>query len=171
VNNNFFKNQGSQIKTVSVIVHTPITSLFKGAQLMNYVVWVLILLCCATTKYPVRQCFFMHCLHYVAKLKQVWVFFYSFFTQMEEKKLSIACVSFRLCWKMSFYVRSICLRNLLFKHKRMKKNLKQKTGFRWKCVLKSMFILLFTRINNEQSSIVSKISIYLARQCMWQSTS
>jgi len=35
-------------------------------------------------------------------------------------------------------------------------------GFRWKCVLKSMFILLFTRINNEQSSIVSKISIYLA---------
>ena len=27
---------------------------------------------------------------------------------------------------------------------------------------KSMFILLFTSINNEQSSIVSKISIYLA---------
>jgi len=44
----------------------------------------------------------------------------------------------------------------------MKKNVKQKAGFRWKCVLKTMFILLFTRINNEQSSIVSKISIYLA---------
>jgi len=44
----------------------------------------------------------------------------------------------------------------------MKKNIKQKTGFRWKCVLKSMFILLFTRINYEQSSIVSKISIHLA---------
>jgi len=43
----------------------------------------------------------------------------------------------------------------------MKKNVKQKAGFRWKCVLKSMFILLFTSINNEQS-IVSKISIYLA---------
>jgi len=43
----------------------------------------------------------------------------------------------------------------------MKKNVKQKAEFRWKCVLKSMFILLFTRINNEQSSIISKISIYL----------
>jgi len=52
--------------------------------------------------------------------------------------------------------------NLLFKLKRMKKNVKQKAGFRWKCVLKSMFIPLFTRINIEQSSIVSKISIYLA---------
>jgi len=38
VNNNFFKNYGSQIETVSVIVYTPITSLFKGAQLMNYAV-------------------------------------------------------------------------------------------------------------------------------------
>jgi len=105
---------------------------------------------------------FMHCLHYVIKLKQVWVFFYSFFTQMEEKKISIACFSFRLCWKKesSFYVCSICLRNLLFK--RMKKNVKRKAGFRWKCVLKSMFILLFTRINNEKSFIVIKISIYLA---------
>ena len=89
----------------------------------------------------------MHCLHYVAKLKQVCVFFYSFFTQMEEKKISIACFSFRLCWK---------------KLKRMKKNVKPKAEFRWKCVLKSMLILLFTRINNEQSSIVSKISIYWA---------
>ena len=107
---------------------------------------------------------FMHCLHYVAKLKQVWVFLYGFLTQMEEKKISIACFSFRLCWKKvsSFYVCSICLRNLLFKLKRMKKNVKQKAGFCWKCVLKSMFILLFTRINNEQSSIVSKISIYWA---------
>jgi len=51
----------------------------------------------------------------------------------------------------------ICYLNL----KSMKKNDKQKAGFRWKCVLKSMFILLFTRINNEQSSIVSKISIHL----------
>jgi len=51
---------------------------------------------------------------------------------------------------------------MLFKLTRMKKNVKQKAGFRWKCVLKSMFFLLFTRINNEQSSIVSKISIYLA---------
>ena len=62
----------------------------------------------------------------------------------------------------SFYVCSICLKNMLFKLKRMKKNVKQKAGFRWKCVLKSMFILLFTRINNEQSSTVSKLSIYLA---------
>ena len=76
--------------SVSVIVHTPITSLFKGAQsIMNYAVWVLISLCCAATKCPVRQCF-MHCLHYVAKLKQVWVLFFSFFTQMEKKKISIA---------------------------------------------------------------------------------
>ena len=44
----------------------------------------------------------------------------------------------------------------------IKMNVKQKTGFRWKCVLKSMFILLFTRINYEQSSIDSKISIHLA---------
>jgi len=28
----------SQIETVSVIVHTPMTSLFKGAQLMKYAV-------------------------------------------------------------------------------------------------------------------------------------
>ena len=35
--------------------------------------------------------------NYVAKLKHVWVFFYGFFTQMEEKKISIACFSFRLC--------------------------------------------------------------------------
>jgi len=56
MNNNFFKNHGSQIETVSEIVHTPITSLFKGAQLMNYAVCVLILLCCAATKFPVRQC-------------------------------------------------------------------------------------------------------------------
>ena len=34
VNNNFLKNKGSQIETVSDIVHTPIASLFKGAQLM-----------------------------------------------------------------------------------------------------------------------------------------
>ena len=57
MNNNFFKNHGSQIETVSAIKHTPITPLFKGAQLMNYAVWVLILLCCAATKCPVRQCF------------------------------------------------------------------------------------------------------------------
>ena len=44
----------------------------------------------------------------------------------------------------------------------MKKNVKQKAGFRWKCVLISMFILLLTRINHEQSSIVSKIPIYVA---------
>jgi len=128
VNNYFFKNHGSQIETVSVIVHTPITSLFKGAQLMNYAIWVLILLCCAATKCPVRQCF-MHCLHYDAKLKQVWVIFYSFLKQMEEKKISIAYFSFRLCWTMSsFYVCRIFLRNVLFKLKRMKKNVKQKAG-------------------------------------------
>ena len=34
----YLKNHGSQIETVSKIVHTPITSLFKGAQLMNYAV-------------------------------------------------------------------------------------------------------------------------------------
>jgi len=56
VNNNFFKSHGSQIETLSVIVHKPITSLFKGAQLMKYAVWVLLLLCCAATKCPVRQC-------------------------------------------------------------------------------------------------------------------
>ena len=38
VNNNFFKNHGSQIETLIVIVHTPINSLCKGAQLMNYAV-------------------------------------------------------------------------------------------------------------------------------------
>ena len=103
---------------------------------------------------------FMHFLHYVAKLKQVWVFFYGFFTQMEDKKISLASDYVEKI--SSFYVCSICLRNMLFKLKRMKKNGKQKAGFRWKCVLKSMFILLFTRINNEQLSIVSKISIYLA---------
>ena len=27
----------------------------------------------------------MHCLHYVAKLKQIWVFFYSFITQREDE--------------------------------------------------------------------------------------
>jgi len=51
---------------------------------------------------------------------------------------------------------------MLFNLKRMKKNVKHKAGFRWKCVLISMFILLFTRINNEQSSIISKLVIYLA---------
>ena len=127
-------------------------------------VWVLIVLCCAATKCPVRQCFYalftLHC-----KIEtSLGVFSTAFFTQMEEMKISIACFSLRLCWKKvsSFYVCSICLRNLLFKLKRMKKNVKQKAGFHWKCVLKSMFILLFTRINNEQSSIVSKISINLA---------
>ena len=44
----------------------------------------------------------------------------------------------------------------------MKKNVKHKAGFRCICFLKSMFILLFTRINYEHSSIVSKISIHLA---------
>ena len=80
-----------------------------------------------------------------------------------KKVYPVACISFRLCWKKvsSFYVCSICLRNMLLKLKRMKRNVKQKAGFRWKCVLKSMFILLFTRINNDQSSVVSKISIYL----------
>jgi len=38
MNNSFFKNPWSQIKAVIVIVHTQITSLFKGAQLMNYAV-------------------------------------------------------------------------------------------------------------------------------------
>ena len=137
MNNYFFKNHGSQIETVSVIVHTPITSLFKGAQLMNYAVWVLTLLCCAATKCPVRQCFL--CIVYITM--QNWnkfgCFSTAFFTLMEEKKISLACFSFRLCWKnvSSFYVCSICLRNLLFKLKRMKKNVKQKAGFRWKCVL------------------------------------
>jgi len=55
MNNNFFKNHGPQIETVIVIVHTPITSLFKGAQLMNQ---VLLILCCAATKCPVRQGFY-----------------------------------------------------------------------------------------------------------------
>jgi len=53
------KNHGLQIETVRVIINTPITSLFKGAQLMKYAVWVLILLCCAATKCPVRQCFYV----------------------------------------------------------------------------------------------------------------
>ena len=159
MNNNFFKIHRSQIETVSVIVHTPMTSLFKGAQLMKYAVWVLILLCCAATNCPVRQCFYALFTLRCKIETSLGVFLQLVFTQMEEKKISIACFSFRLCWKKVnlFYVCSICFRNLLVKLK----NVKQKAGFRWKCVLKSMFILSFTRINNEQSSIVSKISTNL----------
>ena len=74
-------------------------------------------------------------------------FFYSFFTQIKEKKISIACFSSDYVEKSTFfYVCSICLRNLLFKRKRIKKNVKQRAGFRWKCVLKSMFILLMSYI-------------------------
>jgi len=57
---------------------------------------------------------------------------------------------------------AVFAKKVLFKLKEMIKNVKQKAGFRWICVLKPMFILLFTRINYQQSSIVSKISIYLA---------
>jgi len=115
VNNNFFKNHVSQIETVSVIVHTPITLLFKGAQLMNYAVWVLILLCCPATKCPVRQCFYALFTLQTAKLKQVWVFFYNLFTQIEEKKISIACFSFRFCWNLfmsAVFAQEICYLNL-----------------------------------------------------------
>ena len=109
MNDYFFTNHVSQIETVSVIVHTPITSLFKGAQLINYAVWVLILLCCAATKCPVRQCFYAL---FTLRCK-IEVFFYSFFTQMEEKKISIACFSFRLCWKKSKFF--LCVQYLLKK--------------------------------------------------------
>jgi len=118
VNNNFFNNHGSQIETVSVIVHTPITLMFKGAKLMNYAVWVLILLYCAATKCPVRQCFYalftLRC-----KIETTLGVFLQLFLHKWRK--SIACFSFRLCWKevSYFYVCSICLRNLLFKLKRM----------------------------------------------------
>jgi len=61
-----------------------------------------------------------------------------------------------------FYVRSFCGKKLLFKLKGMTKNVKRKAGLRWKCVLKSMFILLFTRINYAQSSIISKLLIFMA---------
>ena len=136
----------------------------KGAQLMNYAVWVLILLCCAATKCPGRQCFdalfTLRC-----KIEKTSLCFSTAFLHKWRKIKSVKRVLASVYVKKkvsSFYVCSICLRNLLFKLKRMKKNVKQKAGFRWKCVLKSMFILLFTRINNEQAFIVSKISIYLA---------
>ena len=129
MNNNSFKNHWSQIETLSVIVHTPITSLFKGAQLMNYAVGILILLCCAVSKVSSTAMFL--CIVYITL--QNWnkfgCFSKAFFTQMEEKKIRIACFSFRLLSMLkkvsSFYVCSICLRNLLFKLKRMKKNVKQ----------------------------------------------
>ena len=96
-----FLNHGSQIQTVIVIVHTPMTSLFKGAQLMNYAVWVLILLCCAATKCQVRQGFYvlftLRC-----KIETSLGVFYSFFTLMEKNKISIACFSFRLCWNINW---------------------------------------------------------------------
>ena len=130
---------------------------------MNYSIWVLILLSCAATKCSVRQCFYalftLRC-----KIETSFGFLLQLFYTNggKENRYSVFQLQIMLKKVSSFYVCSICLRNLLFKLKRMKMNVKQKAGFRWKCVLKSMFILLFTRINNEQSSIVSKISIYLA---------
>ena len=87
--------------------------------------------------------------------------FYSFFTQTDENEIRYCVFLFQIMLKTvsSFY--SICLRKLLFNW-RNEKNVKQKAGFRWNDVLKSMFCLLFTRINYKQSSIVSKISVYLA---------
>jgi len=130
VNNNFYKNHRSQIKTVSVIVHTPMTSLFKGVQLMKYAVWVLILLCCAATNCSVRQCFYALFTLRCKIETSLGVFLQLFFTQMEEKKISIACFSFILCWKKvsSFYVCSICLRNMLFKLKRMSNRRQDSVG-------------------------------------------
>jgi len=63
----------------------------------------------------------------------------------KEKKYCVFKLQVMFRKVSSFYVCSICLWNLLFKLKSMKKNGKQKAGFRWKCVLKSMFILLFTK--------------------------
>jgi len=54
----------------------------------------------------------MHCLHYAAKLKQVWVFYYGFFTQMEEKKKMLVLASDYVEKVSSFHVSIICLRNL-----------------------------------------------------------
>ena len=74
---------------------------------------------------------------------------------MEEKKLSIPCLASDYVEKSKLF---LCVQHLLkkmfIKLKYMKKNVKQKTGFRWKRVLKSMFFVLFTRKNYEQSSII-----------------
>jgi len=63
---------------------------------MNYAVCVLILLCCAATKFPVRQCpyalFTLRC-----KVETSLDVLLQLFYTMEEKKKSIACLSFRLC--------------------------------------------------------------------------
>jgi len=121
----FFKNHGSQIKTVIVIVHTPITPLFKPAQLMPFEYWFY----CAVLQHSV-QCgkFFMHCAHYVAKLKQVCVFICSFFSQKgkKETKNSVILLQIMLRTIRSVEVCSICLRKLLVKFEKMKKNAKQK---------------------------------------------
>jgi len=77
VNFNFFKNHWSQIETLSKIVHTPITALFKGAQLMKYAVWVLFALFYAATKCPVRQRFYA-LLTLRCKIETSLELFYSF---------------------------------------------------------------------------------------------
>jgi len=112
VNNNFFKNHKSQIKTLSKIVHTPITALFKGAQLMKYAVWLLILLCCAATNCQVRQCFYALFTLRCKIETSLGVFLQLVVTQMEEKKISIACFSFRLCRKSKLF---LCVQYLLKK--------------------------------------------------------
>ena len=99
----------------------------------------------------------------VTNLKQVWVFLTAFNANGGKRSKYYLFLLQVMMQKVSyFYVFSICFIKLLFKLIEMKKNAKLKAGFRWTCVLKSMFILLFTRINYEHSSIVSKISIYLA---------
>jgi len=106
VKNNFFKNHGSQIETLGKIVHTHITALFKGAQLTKYAVWVLILLCCAATKCPVRQCFyalFTLCCKIETSLD---VFLQLFFTQMKEKKKVLRVLASSLTSLTSLFILS-----------------------------------------------------------------
>jgi len=135
---------------------------------MNYAVWVLILLCCGATNCPVKwQCFYALFTLRCKIETSLGVFLQLFLLRWRKRKEVLLVLASDYVEKVSsFYVCSICLRNLLYKLKGMKKNVKQKAGFRccgfgnvsWNQCL----FFFFTRINNEQSSIVSKISIYLA---------
>ena len=68
---------------------------------MNYAVWVLILLCCAATKCPVRQgVYALFTLRCKIETSLVDVFPQLVYTNREKR--GIACLSFRLCWKSTF---------------------------------------------------------------------